>query len=552
MGNASATRATNRAVIERLTSLMHAANAYEGASTRNASFGTWQPALRSVDAEVFRDSATVRSRARDLVRNNPTARQAVRISRQGTIGAHLRLVLRPGYKYLGITHEDSVLWARTVERVWEQYAHGPSCWLDAGRRFSFSELMGLVHDADFVDGECLTVAEWRDDGAPWQTCFQVIDVDRLGNPNGMPDTVYRKGGVELDKFGAPLGYHIRQAHPGDIALLGARPWVWDFVPRETPWFRPIVMHSFDPLRAGQTRGMSEFASVIHALKLGKEYAEQELANATVRAGFVAVLTSALNYEKAAEIFGANLDPSADGSDPLTDMALHQLEQTAAYYNELNLQVNGQKIPKLSPGDDLKFLGNNTPGNGYADFIRSQILNVAAGLGVDPTALSQNYREAGSYSSAKQSWAINGRGHETRRARLNRMVATPMFAAWLEEAVMKGRVPMPKGLTIGDFYEARDALCNCAWITAGKPIIEPLRERQAQQLGMLLGTETLESICSEEGESWEENLEQRARENLVATELGLTLPGMIPLQAATTNVPEVEEAPEEEEPDGKKT
>lgn len=506
-----------------LKAMAATARPYHGASTNDANFGAWRPTLRSIDAEVLRDADTIRARARDLVRNDPTARQAVRISRQGSIGSRFRLVLRPDYKFLGIDHAEAVFWARTVERVWEQYAHGPNAWLDAGRRFSFSELMGLIHDSDFTDGECLVASEWRPDGsAPWQTCFQVVDVDRLGNPHGMIDTARRKGGVELGSFGEPVGYHMRRAHPSDIGLMGAQPWSWDLIARETPWFRPVVMHSFDPQRAGQTRGISEFASVIHALRLGKEYAEAELANATVRAGFAAVLTSTLNFEKAVELFGG--DPTQAGADPLIDAAFRNLEQTAGYYNELNLTVNGQKIPKLSPGDKLEFLGNNTPGSGYADFIRSQILRVAAGLGVDPTALSQNFKEAGSYSSAKQSWAINGRAQETRRERLARMTATPMFTAWLEEAIFSDRVPMPAGIVKADYFAIRDALCICKWITAGKPVIEPLKERQAQNIGLMMGTETLESICAEEGESWEENLEQRARENLLAGELGLMLPG----------------------------
>jgi lambda family phage portal protein len=521
-------------------------NAFEAASTKNVNIGSWRPSLRSIDAEVLRDAPTVRARARDLVRNNPTARQAVRISRQGTIGAHLRLVLNPDYKFLGIDHADGVMWARTVERVWEQYAHGPSCWLDAGRRFSFTELMGLAHDQDFIDGECLVACEW-DQNRPWNTCFQVVDVDRLSNPFGRPETTTLKGGVELDQFSAPVGYHIRQAHPADIAVIGSRPYVWDLVPRETPWFRPIMMHSFDPIRAGQTRGISEFASVIHALKLGKEYAEQELSNATVRAGFVAVLTSALNANEAMASLAEGWMAGREGEEgeslnPIAEMAFDALKQTVGYYNELDLSVAGQKIPKLSPGDDLKFLGNNTPGSNYADYVMAQIRNVAAGLGVDPTGLSQDYSQT-SYSSAKMSYANNGRGYEIRRARLTRMIGMPIVAGWMEEAVQADRIPMPKGMSKADYYEARDALVRGSFITAGKPIIEPLKERQAQQLGINMGVETLQSVCSDEGLVAEEQLEQLARENQMREELGLIPVGVPP--------PPEDEPPADDPPPDKK-
>ena len=512
-------------------------HAYQAASTRDANIGSWRPSLRSVDAEIFRDAATVRARARALVRDNPTARQAVRISRQGTVGAYLRLVLKPDYEFLGLDHEVAAQWARMAERVWENYAHGIACWIDAGRRFSFTELMNLVHDSDFTDGETLVATEW-DKSRPWNTCFQVVDVDRLSNPSGQPDTVAFKGGVELSSFGAPVAYHIRQSHPGDIGLIGATPWIWDRVLRETPWYRPIMMHTFDPARAGQTRGISEFASVIHALKLGHEYAQAELANATVRAGFVAVLTSALNFKDAATFLAEGRDPTQADTEGemLAEMALANLEATAGYYNELNLNVNGQKIPKLSPGDDLKFLGNNTPGTGYADFIRSQVLNVAAGLGVDPTGISQDYKGV-NYSSGKMSAANNGRGYETRRARLIRMVAMPMCAAFMEEAILSGRLPMPKGLSVNDFWDARDALVKGTFITAGPPSLEPLKDAQATQLRLQMNMTTLVDEMAAEGKALDEELEQRAREIEKLTAAGLMPTGAAPPPEPAQDAPE---------------
>ncbi len=530
-----AARQRTAAVVAQLLQMAQDPAAFQGGSTRNPNIGSWRPTLRSVDAEVFRDAGIIRARARDLVRNNPTARQAVRISRQGTIGSQFRLVLRPDYKFLGLTHEEATNWARMAERVWEQYAHGLGNWADAGRRFSFSEMMALVHDSDFVDGETVVSAEWAE-GRPWKTCFQVIDIDRLSNPNGMPDTVWQKGGVSLDKLGSPTGYYIRQAHPYDVGLIGANTWVWDFVPRETPWYRPIMMHSFDPQRAGQTRGVSEFASVIHALKLGQEYAEQELANATIRAGFVAVLTSAMNYDKAIEMLGElGIDPQAEeGEDPLTKLAFDNLSATAEYYNELNLSVNGTRIPKLAPGDDLKFLGNNTPGSNYSDYIKSQVRNVAAGLGVDPVGISQDFSDV-NYSSAKMAWSVNGTHHMSRRMRLIRMVAMPMVGSWMEEAIDSDRLPMPGHLSKADFWAARDALVRGTFLCAGKPVIDPLKERQGQQLGMTMGVETLESVAADEGEHWEERLEQLARENMVRESLGL-----MPIAALPPPIPEEED------------
>ena len=93
--------------------------AFRAASVINSNIGLWRPPLLSADAEILNDSAMVRARARWLFRNHPNARQAVRIRRQGVIGAKLRLKLRPNYHALGISHEEAIEWAREYMYLWE-------------------------------------------------------------------------------------------------------------------------------------------------------------------------------------------------------------------------------------------------------------------------------------------------------------------------------------------------------------------------------------------------------------------------------------------------
>lgn len=497
---------------------------YAAADARASNIAFWRPTLKSVDGEILRDAPTIRARARDLERNNPYAQHAIRISRIAVVGAKLRLVLRPDWRFLGLDHKTATAWAREFERLWEQYSHGTSFWVDAGRRMTFTDMFNLIHDQDFRDGEALVAAEWAPE-RPWASCYQPIDVDRLSNPVGIPETDRVKGGVELGRFGDPLAYYIRNAHPGDHMLLSdpARSVTWSRVTRETDWQRPVMMHSFQHVRPGQTRGVSEFSAAIVALKMGHEYQEMELATATAQASFAAVLTSAANVDQARAMLDDTVDPETGEVVTAAQMAL---AETVDYYDQLDLRFNGVKVPKLALGDKLDLVGSKHPTSGYADFVRNQLYGVAAGLGVDPIALTQDYSKA-NYASNKMSFAHNGRAAETRRARLIRTVGMQIVMGFAEEAIMRGAIDMPKGLTTDQFYIARDFLIRGTFITASRALIEPLKERQAQQLGRQLGVETMESICAEEGESWEDNFEQIARENEVAAELGLFLPGMAP-------------------------
>ncbi|MCK9910558.1 phage portal protein, partial [Microbacteriaceae bacterium K1510] len=107
-------------------------------------------------------------------------------------------------------------------------------------------------------------------------------------------------------------YYIRDSHPGDIALLGARTTSWSFVRRETDWGRTVSMHSYDMGRAGQTRGISEFATVIRDMKMGREYTETALAGAILQSSYAAVLVSQQNYKDALEIIAAS-PPGENGA-----------------------------------------------------------------------------------------------------------------------------------------------------------------------------------------------------------------------------------------------
>jgi lambda family phage portal protein len=497
--------------------------AYSGASTRDQNIAMWQPSLRSADAEILRDASKVRARARDLERNHPYAKQAVRISRLGVVGKKLRYSCRPDHRFLGIDFEEAVRWGQEFERVWENYAHGPTCYIDAGRRMSFTQLMALAHDRDFVDGESLTTVEWSPD-RKWRTCFQPVDVDRLSNPHGQPETPYLKGGVALDNLSAPVGYWVRDSHPADIGFQGSRLLTWSFVHRQTDWGRPIALHTFDVGRPGQTRGMSEFASVIRDMKMGREYTETALAAAILQASYAAVMVSQQNYKDAMEIIAA---APPDKAPSLVDVALENLEAAIAYHDEAQIRFNGAKVPILFPGEDLKLLTPGQSANSLADFQAHATKSYAAGTGTDPISVSQDYSDV-NYSSAKMAVASNWRTYEARRERLVGSVAMPMVASFLEEVIFSGAMPLPQGVSELDFYDARDALIKGTFITSGAPMLDPVKERQAQKLGIEMGAETLQDICAEEGRDYLDVLDQLQREAFEREQRGLPPPSPLML------------------------
>ena len=62
--------------------------------------------------------------------------------------------------------------------------------------------------------------------------------------------------------------------------------------------------------------------------------------------------------------------------------------------------------------------------------------------------------------------------------------------------------------------------------AGKTQIDPLKERKAQEVGLALGVDTLEQVAAQDGDDWEELLEQQALEKQVREELDLPAPSYL--------------------------
>ena len=506
------------AAVERVREAYRDAQLYGGGE-----IACWRPRLMSADAAVLRDGPTLRARARDLVRNNPFAKNAVRMNRDAVSGSGLKLALKIDWRTLGLKDiEQAAEWQDFVVRAWEAYADSIECQADARRQRTFSELFALADITDFVDGESLAVIEMKPGVGIYQTCLNLIDIDRLSNPNGMVDSANLRGGIERDIYGEPIAYHIREGHPADVGL-GLGQFVWRRVPRQTDWGRPIVLHTYDHTRPEMTRGVSEFASAIVPIKMLQEYSDTELQSAIVQAAYAAVIKTELDWSAAMQVLGAKASQVGSGN-PITDLVFAHMEGAAEYAAKRELRFMGAKIPHLLPNESIEVLRATHPNSNFAAFETSFVRQLAAGLGVEAHELAKNYSDV-SYSAARAALLSVWRTYRTRRNRIISQFAMPFFGAWLEEAVAIGAVPLPPGVT--DFLAARPYLVRGTFIAWGKPMIDPLKERQAQQLGMQMGVETMEEVCAEEGQNWRDNLDQLAYEQRYRAQLGLPDPSGLP-------------------------
>ncbi|WP_000305160.1 phage portal protein, partial [Escherichia coli] len=145
--------------------------------------------------------------------------------------------------------------------------------------------------------------------------------------------------------------------------------------RELPTGRPAMLHIFEPVEDGQTRGANQFYSVMERLKMLDSLQATQLQSAIVKAMYAATIESDLDTEKAFEyIAGA---PQGQKDNPLINI----LDKFSTWYDTNSVTLGGVKIPHLFPGDDLKLQTAQDSDNGFSALEQALLRYIAAGLGV---------------------------------------------------------------------------------------------------------------------------------------------------------------------------
>ncbi len=277
--------------------------AHRGASLNASEIASWHPFAGSADSDLLPELGTLVSRSRDLVRNHGVASGAIQTLTDNIVGTGLRLAARPDYVALGKSKEWADDWARQVESHWRTWAESTSC--DAANSLTFAGLTIQVFRSSLLNGESLALPLWLPN-RNFATTLQLIEADRLSNPNGEQDTQTLRGGIEIDKFGAPIAYWIKRTHPGDRFML-AQDNDWQRIPATTKFGRQRVLHIHDKERTGQTRGKPLLTSVLPLFKTLDHYERSELQAAVVNAMIAAFVESPLDNEGISDLFGGDLN-----------------------------------------------------------------------------------------------------------------------------------------------------------------------------------------------------------------------------------------------------
>lgn len=496
----------------RMTMTMTGGYAGAGYSERLAA---WQPGAGDADTDSVGSLRMLRSRSRDLTRNSPIAAGAIETSVSHVVGTGLSLQSRIKADVLGLSLDEAQVWQQAVEWRFSVWASSPLC--DVAEELDFYEQQELALRAQEESGDCAVIlAQMPRPDWPFRLALQIIEADRISNPDLTPDRHGLVQGIERAESGAPVAAHICSRHPGtQIDRAGAK---WTRVPMRGPSGRRNLLLLKDKVRPGQTRGIPRMAPIIGTLKQMARLSDAEI-DAAVNAAAMAVFVK-MDPEAFTELF----DPA---------------DQKRVIDNAIQWDgglANGRAI-NLLPGESVEAPQMGRPNPNFEPFMSAFLGYVGMGLNIPKEVLAKHFQS--SYSAARAALLDAWRTFWRRRQRHAARLCQPVFEEWLADEVAAGTIAAP-----GFFADAviRAAWCASKWTGDGPGSIDPLKEAKAIRERVDIGISTLaDETMAFDGGDWHEKHQQRVREVAERVEGGLQAPLTAPA-AAMPGAPGVPAAP----------
>jgi lambda family phage portal protein len=466
--------------------IMAVAGGYTGARRDLASLSSWSPLGGSANSDIIPDLPALRARSRDQGRNAPIVVGANNTAIRGIVGTGLSCTPAINAAVLGMGEEIAAQWCVNTRARFEVWAESQDVALN--RRGNFYAQQRLAKRSWFENGDVgvLTPLVKREDGLP-RLALQLIEADRICNPDRKPDTDILVDGVELDPAtNAAIAVHVARRHPGD--RLGGQQ-SWQRVPLRASNGRRNLLHLMDPLRIDQVRGVPWIAPILEPLKQLSRYTDAELKAAVDSALFT---------------FFAKMDPEAFQDVFATD---EQAELVRRADQDRTRPLESGRVTNLLPGEEIIDHTPGRPNPQFDPFVQGILTQIGMALEIPKEVLMMHFQS--SYTAARGALLMAWQFFRAQRDGLATQLCQPVYELWLEHEVSQGRIAAP-GFHADPFIRA--AWCRALWTGDGPGSVDPVKDVTAAKGRVDLGISTrdAESILHD-GIGWEAKQGQLARE-----------------------------------------
>ena len=473
---------------------------YFSGASQNRLLNNFVLTSKSADSEIRPSLRVLRNRSRDLARNNAYARRYINVYTDnivGSKGVHLQVRSRDPNGRL-----DSFA-NNLIERRWKEW--GYNCTADG--KLSWIDCQRLFAETYARDGEVL-IRLIKNFDNPNKFAIEFIESDFLDHDLNLQLTNGNqvRMGVEINKFGKPINYHLLKVHPNDDLVVsdyvGAK---YNIVPAEE------IIHYYHQERPHQTRGIPPLSACLRDLKMLDGYMEAELVAARVGA-------SKMGF------FKSNDGDSYTGEDKIDT-------------NNPVMFAEAGTFEQLPTGTEFQSFDPQHPTTAFKDFTKSIIRSIASSLNVSYCTLA-NDLESVNYSSIRQG-ALEERNYfQCEQYRMIRNFHDIVYSKWLEMTLLTdllGGLPPSK---LPKFN-------NPIWRARGWQWIDPKKEVEALKIGVENGFLSHQDVQAGYGRDVEDVFSQIQSDKELAEKFGIQL-AFEPFGTKQTQQNQSEEVEESEE------
>ena len=483
----------------RITSPINGGYYRGGRNSRKMS--DWSTSGWDADAYIADAQSQLRDDSNDLMLNNPIANGAVQTKVTNVVGSGLTMQSKVDHEFIGMSEEQAIEWQKEAERHWKLF----SVTADMQLGMTMAQMQALVYQSILVSGDIfINMPVKTRKGVMYETAINLIESHLVSNPGDQPDTATRKMGIDFDKRGIPKTYWVRQQHPGATPTAQTEKqnnWVaMNVFDRDG---RKLILHIFDRLRPGQSRGVPMLAPIIEPIKKLDTWTEAEIDNAVISSFFTVFIKT--NF----------------ASDKVLDVVTNLGDETSAVASDKDLKLASGNIVRLFGDEDVTFANPNRPNSNFEVFFKAITQQIAIALNMPVEVLLKSFNA--SYTASRGALLEVWKHFLTHRAWIAKGFCQPIYEAMLYEAIAKGWMSAPGFLTDP---LVRMAYSGSVWVGPELGELDPLKEAKARSENISNGTTNEFIETQKKGLDYEQDVfPGRSRAHQMQEEAGLLVENM---------------------------
>jgi lambda family phage portal protein len=298
-------------------------------------------------------------------------------------------------------------------------------------------------------------------------------------------------GIEFSPIGARVVYWFYRAHPAD-GLMGLDTSTLVPIPAER------VLHAYQPLRAGQVRGIP----TLHRALL------------TMRDLDVGDDATLLRWQLGNLFMGTFTRAPTSGDatlDPITGQPITRDATT----NQPVISMEPGGLAELQPGEELAFNEPPEAGQTYEAFMRQQLRKIAAAARVPYHALTWDMAQVNDRTVRVILQDFRRALEQLQWTVLVHQLCQPIWDAWFDAAVRAGALAVPAA-----YYDDPEPWRRVEWHPDRFGYVNPVQDVEADKMLVRNGFASRSQIVKARGYDVEEVDRERARDNTREDTLGL--------------------------------